>query len=49
MTLLKRLAITIFETLVNGFVTAAPFLGAPHIYRAYGMPVPLHYQSRTPR
>ena len=49
MTMLKRLATMIFEALVHGFATAAPFFAAPAVYRAYGMPVPPAYRRRPPR
>jgi hypothetical protein len=49
MTILKRLATTLFEALVRGFATAAPFYGAPALYRAFGMRGPLSYRGRMPR
>ena len=46
MTILKRLLTTIFEALVRGFATSAPYLGAPILYRASGLRGPLTYYGR---
>jgi hypothetical protein len=46
MTLLKRLAGMIYDALVHGFTTTAPFLGVPAVYRAFGRNT---YRAGSPR